>query len=233
MEIFVLGCAGSGKSTFVKNFSEYLREKGYTVDCVNLDPASEPIYRASKDIRQFVRTEQVMQEYRLGINGALIKSVEMAADYADRLKCSGEFVLYDTPGQLELFIYSLAGRKFVEELSSTFSMSVFLVDSTLITDPESFLSAVMQNVVVSLRLNLPSLTVFTKTDVSEISVTSLLHELRGREGMLAELMEKVVDFIELTTIPYRPIKISNLKKTGYDDLFSAINELFCSCGDIS
>jgi len=67
----------------------------------------------------------------------------------------------------------------------------------------------MQNVVVSLRLNLPSLTVFTKTDVSEISVTSLLHELRGREGMLAELMEKVVDFIELTTIPYRPIKISN------------------------
>jgi len=233
MEIFVLGCAGSGKSTFVKNFSEYLREKGYSVDCVNLDPASEPIYKASKDIREFVKTEHVMKEYRLGINGALIKSVEIAANYADRLKCSGEFVLYDTPGQLELFIYSLAGRRFVEELSSTFSMSVFLVDSTLITDPEGFLSAVMQNAVVSLRLNLPSLTVFTKSDISEVNVSTLLNELKKREGVLAELMEKVVDFIELTTIPYRPIKISNLKKTGYDDLFSAVNELFCSCGDIS
>ncbi|MBO8178922.1 MAG: ATP/GTP-binding protein [Archaeoglobus sp.] len=233
MEIFVLGCAGSGKSTFVKNFSEYLEEKGYRVDCVNLDPASEPIYRTSKDIREFVKTEHVMDEYRLGINGALIKSVEIAANYANKLKCSGEFVLYDTPGQLELFIYSLAGRKFVEELSSTFSMSIFLVDSTLITDPESLLSAVMQNAVVSLRLNLPSLTVFTKTDVSEIDVTSLLNELRMKEGVLAELMEKVVDFIEVTSIPYRLIKISNLKKTGYDNLFSAVNELFCSCGDIS
>ncbi len=112
-------------------------------------------------------------------------------------------------------------------------MSIFLVDSTLITDPEGFLSAVMQNAVVSLRLNLPSLTVFTKSDVSEVNVSALLNELKEREGVLAELMEKVVDFIELTTIPYRPIKISNLKKTGYDDLFSAVNELFCSCGDIS
>ncbi len=212
MEVFVLGCAGSGKSTFVKSFSEYLREKGYTVKCVNLDPASDPAYSADKNVRDFVKTEKVMAEFGLGVNGALIKSVELASDYAQELRVKGDFVLYDTPGQLELFIYSEAGRKFVKELSGSFSCSLFLVDLTTITDPESFLSAIMQDVIVSLRLSLPTLTAFTKSDVADIDVKALLGEIGRREGVLAELMEKLVEFIELTTIPYRPIKISNVKK---------------------
>lgn len=233
MELFVLGCAGSGKSSFVKSFSEFLLEKGYEVRCVNLDPASEPVYRANRDIREYVKTEDVMRKFKLGVNGALIKSVELAAEYAEKLKEEGDFVLYDTPGQLELFIYSEAGRKFVESLSETFSASLFLVDLTMLVDPESLLSAIMQNVIVTLRLSLPSLTVFTKSDVADADVSAMITELRKREGVLAEMLEKVVGFIELTTIPYRPIKISNVKKTGYDELFSAINELFCACGDIS
>lgn len=233
MELFVLGCAGSGKSSFVKSFSEFLLEKGYEVRCVNLDPASEPVYRANRDIREYVKTEDVMRKFKLGVNGALIKSVELAAEYAEKLKEEGDFVLYDTPGQLELFIYSEAGRKFVESLSETFSASLFLVDLTMLVDPESLLSAIMQNVIVTLRLSLPSLTVFTKSDVADADVSAMITELRKREGVLAEMLERVVGFIELTTIPYRPIKISNVKKTGYDELFSAINELFCACGDIS
>jgi len=55
MEIFVAGPAGSGKSTFVKSYSELLGEKGYSVCCVNLDPATEPLYDASKDIREYVK----------------------------------------------------------------------------------------------------------------------------------------------------------------------------------
>jgi len=49
-------------------------------------------------------------------------------------------------------------------LSTTFTSAVFLVDMTLIRDVESFLSAVLQNVIVSLRLSLPTLTAFTKLD---------------------------------------------------------------------
>ncbi|AIG97356.1 MAG: hypothetical protein XD40_1204 [Archaeoglobus fulgidus] len=233
MEVFVLGCAGSGKSTFVRSFSEFLQERGYSVKCVNLDPASDPAYRADKNVREFVKTENVMVEYGLGVNGALIKSVEIASEHAEELKAEGDFVLYDTPGQLELFIYSEAGRKFVRELSGSFSCSLFLVDLTTVTDPESLLSAIMQDVIVSLRLSLPTLTAFTKSDVADVDVRSLLGEIKHREGVLAELMEKLVDFIELTTIPYRPIKISNIKKTGYEELFSALYELFCACGDLS
>ena len=40
-------------------------------------------------------------------------------------------------------------------------------------------------------------------------------EIYRSEGVLAELLEKVLFFVEYTTIPYRVIKISNLKKTGF------------------
>ncbi len=233
MELFVIGPAGSGKSTFVAEYSKYLRENGYDVRCVNLDPATEPIYEADKDIRDFVKTEEVMKEYKLGINGALIKSIDLSVEYADRLRCNADYVLYDTPGQMELFIYSKSGREIVNRLKSQFSAALFLMDSTVVNDAESFVSAVMQNVIVSLRLSLPTLTVFTKSDISEVDVGGLRDEISCREGLLAELMEKTLFFIEYTTIPYRVIKISNVNRDGFENLSTAIHELFCACGDIS
>lgn len=233
MDIFVVGSAGSGKSTLVRGFSEFLRDRGYDVKCVNLDPASKPTYKAQADIRDYVRVEDVMKEFELGVNGALLKSVEIGLRYAKKLKTMGDFVLYDTPGQMELFIFSKEGREFVKELSGSFAASLLLMDLSLLQDAESFMSAVLQNVIVSLRLSLPSLTVFTKSDLADIDVRMMMDEIYKAESVLAELLEKVVDFIEYTTVPYRILKVSNVKKTGYEELFSAINELFCSCGDIS
>ncbi len=233
MDIFVVGSAGSGKSTLVKGFSEFLKEKGYDVKCVNLDPATDPVYDAHADVRMYVRVEDVMRTFGLGVNGALLKSMEIASKHTRMLKVEGDFVLYDTPGQMELFIFSREGREFVMELAGNFAASIFLMDLSLLQDAESFLSAVLQNVIVSLRLSLPSLTVFTKSDVADVDIKKVMGKIYRTEGVLAELLEKVVDFIEYTTIPYRILKVSNIKKTGYDELFSALNELFCSCGDMS
>ncbi len=233
MEIFVIGSAGSGKSTFVKNFSEFLLEGGYKVSCVNLDPSSDPIFDAEANIRDYVRVEDVMMSYGLGVNGALLKSMELGLKFAERLKRDADYVLYDTPGQMEVFIFSEEGRKFVEKLSGSFTAAIFLMDLTLVRDAESLLSAVLQDVIVSLRLSIPTLTAFTKADVADPDINAMVDEVFKKEGVLAELLEKIVEFIEYTTIPYRTIKVSNIKKTGYEELFSAINELFCACGDIS
>lgn len=233
MKIFVIGSAGSGKSTFVKNFSAFLKEKGYDVCCINLDPASDAIYDADGDIREYIKVEDVMTKYGLGVNGALLKSMELALNFAEELKREADFVLFDTPGQMEIFIFSREGRKFVEILSNSFTAALYLMDLTIVQDVESFLSAILQDVTISLRLSLPTITVFTKADIANPDINSMLDEISRKEGVLAELLEKLVEFIEYTTIPYRPIKVSNIKKTGYEELFAAVNELFCSCGDIS
>ncbi|MCS7122265.1 MAG: ATP/GTP-binding protein [Archaeoglobaceae archaeon] len=232
MQLFVTGPAGSGKSTFVKEFSSFLSEKGYSVACINLDPATEPIFKASKDVRDFVKAEEIMKKFSLGINGALMKSMQLIENFAEKLKVDADFVLYDTPGQMELFIYSESGRNVVRILSDRFTVSLFLIDSSQAIEPENFIAAVMQNVIVSLRLSIPSLTVFTKSDLVKLNVKEIRKRIRESEGVLAELLEKVEFFVEYTTIPYRILTVSD-KWDGFEDVLGALKELFCACGDIS
>lgn len=233
MKVFVIGTAGSGKSTLVKEFGAFLRNNGYDVVLVNLDPASDPIYPADLDIRKFVKTEDVMTRYELGINGALLKSMELMLNFVDNFRVSADFVLYDTPGQMELFVYSESGVEFVRRISDHFTAGVFMLDSTMVKSPENFVSAILQNVVVSLRLSIPTIAVFSKSDLFEMNVDEVTKELKLRSGLLAELMEKLVPILDYSTVKYRPIKISSVKKTGFEDLLSALRELFCACGDLS
>lgn len=233
MQIIVLGPGGSGKSTFVMEFSNFLIEQGYEVKCVNLDPASEPIYKASADVRNFIKTEDLMRKYKLGINGAMLKSVELMLEFCKRLKVDGEFVLYDTPGQMELFIYSESGVEFVNQLKDAHTCGVFLIDANMVKTPENFLSAVLQNLVVMLRLGLQTLTVISKTDQCDIDIKNLLNQIRNREGVLSEVLERLSPLADYTSLRYRTIKISSVKKSGFSDLLSALRELFCACGDLS
>ncbi len=232
MRVFVIGTAGSGKSTLVKEFGEFLKNN-YDVKLVNLDPASDPIYPADLDIRKFVRTEELMKRYGLGINGALLKSVELMLDFVEDFRVSADFVLYDTPGQMELFIYSESGIEFVRRISDKFTAGVFMLDSTMVKTPENFVSAILQNVVVALRLSIPTIAVFSKTDLCDLRTEEILKELKVKTGVLAELMEKITPILDYSTIKYRTLKVSSVKKTGFEDLLSSLRELFCACGDLS
>ncbi|MDW7990241.1 MAG: ATP/GTP-binding protein [Archaeoglobaceae archaeon] len=233
MKILVIGPAGSGKSTFVREFGSFLRSRGYDSRLVNLDPASKPIYNADLDIRKFVKTEKIMKKYSLGINGALLKSVEEMLKFAHHFNISADFVLYDTPGQMELFIYSENGREFVRRFSDKFTVGIFILDSMMVRSPENLISGILQNVVVSLRLSVPLLTVISKCDVFDIDIKGLIHQIRYQEGLLSEIMEKISPVIDYSTLKYRTIKISNFKKTGFEELLSGLREIFCSCGDLS
>ncbi len=233
MNVLVIGPAGSGKSTFVKSFLDYLSD--YDAKAVNLDPASDPIYEAQADVRNFVKTEEVMKEYGLGINGALIKSMELALEHVEDLLLKGDYVLYDTPGQMELFLYLKAGMEVARRIAEhDTTVALFVVDSEIAMSPENYVSILAQNAVIALRTGIPTVTVFNKCDVVDFNLT--LSEVRAKlreGGVLAELMEKLVDFVEETTVRYRTIKISALKGEGFDDVLSIINEVFCSCGDLS
>ncbi len=235
MNLIVIGPAGSGKSTFVKSFLSFLKDD-YDVKAVNLDPASDPIYEADADVREFVKTEDIMKKFNLGINGALIKSMDLALNNVDKLILRGDYVLYDTPGQMELFLYLKSGTEIAKRIAeSDWTVGLFIVDSEVASTPENFISILAQNAVISLRIGIPTITVFNKSDVVEVPFTpsSVRDVLRKEEGVLAELLEKLVDFLEFTTARYRMINISALKGKGFDDVLSMVNEVFCSCGDLS
>lgn len=232
MNILVLGHAGSGKSTLVSSFGDFLEKKEYSISRVNLDPATKPIFEVVADSRDFVRTEEVMEIYKLGINGALLKSMEILRDHIQELIVDDDFVLYDTPGQLELFLYTDFGEMFSKELNN--AIAVFLVDSSACQTPESYLSAMLQSAVISLKTSTPTLTAFNKTDVLKPVPHERVEELIKRgEGVLSELMENLLPFYQLTSLRYRKIEISAKNWRGFEDLFSAINDIHCVCGDLS
>lgn len=130
--IIVLGMAGSGKSTFVKKLVEHLSSvENSQPYAINLDPAvyhtpyhaniglyfslivSSPCFL---DIRDTVKFKEVMKQYGFGPNGAIMTSLNFFAARFDQVlnlvsknACRYRYVVFDTPGQIEVFTWSASG----------------------------------------------------------------------------------------------------------------------------
>ena len=107
--LFVVGTAGAGKSSLVTAFQRWSRFIETDVLAINLDPGAERVhYDAEFDVRDIISLTEVMGEYDLGPNGAQILAADLLAaqaiDVADELDgLSGDLMIVDTPGQVELF----------------------------------------------------------------------------------------------------------------------------------
>ena len=72
---------------------------------VNLDPAAEHIgYKVNIDIRDLITAEDVMEEYKLGPNGALVYCLEYLWENLDWFDeqlesiTEDDYLLFDCPG---------------------------------------------------------------------------------------------------------------------------------------
>lgn len=232
MFVIVLGPAGSGKTTLVKKLKEY-----GTIS-INLDPASEA--EADIDIRQWVRTEQIQKKFSLGINGALLKSMEMIAERDEWIDERDEIKVIDTSGQLEIFLYHDYGKRIIQKLLlHDIVTSIFVIDAMEASSVENYLSLLAQNAIINLRLGIPLLTAINKIDVT--SKEKLLHFIEKNamskmlEGgdALRNLAKGLMEYVEYTSIFQRPLLVSAKTGEGIDNLYSAIYEVHCGCGDIS
>lgn len=80
--VLVVGMAGTGKTTLVSQIQAYFKSAGKSKNTyfMNLDPAvSEVPYKCNIDIRDTVNYREVMKQYRLGPNGAILTSLNLFA----------------------------------------------------------------------------------------------------------------------------------------------------------
>ena len=177
--VFVTGTAGSGKSLLTGALKDWYVNRGEDAIAVNLDPGVLDLpYEADVDIRESVQLQDVMEEYGLGPNGALVLAADLVATKLGQLQeqiesFNSENVIIDTPGQTELFAYRESGEFIVNELKADSKLLLFLVDPLLAGTPSNFLSLALLSASVGLRLNVPKITVLTKRDIAKERVKQI------------------------------------------------------------
>ena len=178
----VIGPAGSGKSTYCSTLATHAETIGRRIDVVNLDPAAEHFkYDPLFDVRDLIGVEDVMEdaEIKLGPNGGLVFCWEYLMDNTDWLEeqinagtadgvdIDDDYILFDCPGQIELYTHMKIVRRFVDLLQSwNFRVcGVFLIDSHFMVDGAKFISGAMAALSAMVNLEIPHVNVLSKIDL--------------------------------------------------------------------
>ncbi len=169
--VLLEGTAGSGKSLLASRLSDYYAENDAFAAILNLDPGVEELpYTCDVDVRDMVSTASVMRDYGLGPNGAVVMANDIIASRLDRLQeeidaINPEYLIVDTPGQIELFAYRISGPLLVRELTADQKVGIFLYDGALVNTPANFVSIALLATSIRLRLGIPAVNAVTKTDL--------------------------------------------------------------------
>ena len=240
--IFITGTAGSGKSLLTSKLYDYYTQNSAFAAVLNLDPGVENLpYTCDVDVRDYVDIVYVMKKYDLGPNGALVMANDLIASKIDDVRSEVErvnpdYLLVDTPGQIELFAYRSSGRFIVENITSEEKTSIFLFDGSLITTPINFVSLALLATSIKLRLNLPSINAITKTDVIGEKLRDILKwssNIRSLENSIAQeadgetytLSTNILRGLNFSGFAQGLIPISNVTGEGLVNLEGALSRI--------
>jgi len=248
--IYFTGTAGAGKTSLVTSFRHWLASAGYDATVVNLDPGNESSsLNPDLDIREWVRLADVMEEYDLGPNGAQVAASDMIAlkvlEVREALQeLKSDYVLVDTPGQMELFAFRESSKAIVEALSGDRSVIAFLFDPALAKTPSGFVSLLMLSSTVEFRFRLPTLNLLTKTDLLEPSVVEEILGWSEDAERLESAVEREVATpdVQLSAGVFRVIEsmaplmtllaTSSKDLTGHEPMYRHFQQVFAAGDDL-
>jgi len=247
--LFFMGTAGAGKTTLTAAFRSWMQTEGYDTVTINMDPgATDLLYSPDIDIRDWVKLEEVMDEYHLGPNGAQITSSDLAYSHTPDIKNAVEgfrtdYFLVDTPGQIELFAYREAARNFILALTGGQSAAIYLFEPFLARTPAGMVSQIALATSVKYRLELPFIQVLNKIDLLEPgdmerikrweNPETLYNDLIRETGsMVNEMGVEIFRALERTGDAPELIPCSARTMEGIDDIYATVQTIFMGGEDI-
>jgi GTPase SAR1 family protein len=122
----VCGSPGSGKSTYCYGKQQLFGALNRPISIVNLDPANDNIpYSCAIDVASLVSLRDVMEEFGLGPNGAMMYCIEFLEENYDWLEArvnglgKDAYILFDLPGQVELSTNHESLKRIVQKLTKS------------------------------------------------------------------------------------------------------------------
>lgn len=238
-----MGPAGSGKSTYCAQLAEHCTSVKRRMHFINLDPAAEHFdYAVSLDIRDLISVEDVMEECKLGPNGALVYAMEYFEEhiedwFGEVFEDFGDddYLVFDCPGQIELYSHVQAFKRFVNYVKDLgWSVcAIYMLDAQFITDPTKFISGSMTCLSAMVQLELPHVNVLSKMDLVEnkheisqfldVDARALSTSLNSRMGKkYRRLNEAVAELIDdYSMVSFFPLDYTD--EESLQDLLSYID----------
>ena len=241
INLIVLGMAGSGKTTFVQKLEEEIANKDKESYIINLDPAVlETLYEPNLDIRDTVKYKEVMVSNNLGPNGAILTCLNLFSTNIDKVisilenKTDLDFIVTDTPGQLEVFSWSASGKLISDSFSLLFpSVLIYIIDMPRCSNPNTFSSNMLYALSIMYKMKLPLLIAFNKADIAK---DSKVVEWMNDYDSLQKVLKKKDDYMStfssslslLLVEFYKTIKyvtVSSKTGEGFDELIKKCEEI--------
>ena len=169
--IFITGTAGSGKSLLTSRLLRWYKDNQLFPISLNLDPGAINLpYEPDVDIRNYIDINTIMDTYNLGPNGSLIMASDMIATRLEEIQnevfaLNPDYIIVDTPGQLELFAFRASGPYFVSNFQCDNKVTLFIFDGMLVSSPVNYVAIALLAASIKLRLKTSQINILTKRDL--------------------------------------------------------------------
>eukprot|EP00340_Litonotus_pictus_P013200 CAMPEP_0170539788 /NCGR_PEP_ID=MMETSP0209-20121228/104206_1 /TAXON_ID=665100 ORGANISM="Litonotus pictus, Strain P1" /NCGR_SAMPLE_ID=MMETSP0209 /ASSEMBLY_ACC=CAM_ASM_000301 /LENGTH=251 /DNA_ID=CAMNT_0010841919 /DNA_START=144 /DNA_END=899 /DNA_ORIENTATION=+ len=239
-----MGMAGSGKTTFVSKLEEEILNKDQESYIINLDPAvHDTIYEANMDIRDTINYKDVMKTHNLGPNGSIMTSLNLfstnihkVVDLLEKKKNTEklDFVVVDTPGQLEVFSWSASGKLISDSLALVYpTVLVYVVDLVRNQNPNTFVSNMLYALSIMYKMQLPLILVLNKKDlVEEDTVVSWISDYTELQAALDKDSEYISSFSNSLCLAFEEfyktidyVSVSSKTGDGFGELIQLISKI--------
>ncbi|KAJ1968326.1 GPN-loop GTPase 1 [Dispira parvispora] len=239
--ILCIGMAGSGKTTFMQRLNAHLHTQRRTPYILNLDPAVTKVpYGANIDIRDTIDYKQVMREYQLGPNGAILTSLNLfttkfdqVLEFVNKRADSLDYVMVDTPGQIEIFTWSASGAIITDSLAATYpTVLAYIVDTPRTASPATFMSNMLYACSILYKTKLPFILVFNKTDVTPhdfavewmTDFEAFQMALANDETYMSSLMNSMSLVLDEFYANLKYAGVSAVTGAGFDEFLERVQE---------
>ena len=241
INLIVLGMAGSGKTTFVEKLEEAIANKDKESYIINLDPAvMDTLYEPNLDIRDTVKYKEVMTSNYLGPNGAILTCLNLFSTNIDKVisilepKKDLDFIVIDTPGQLEVFSWSASGKLISDSFSLLYpSILIYIIDMPRCNNPNTFSSNMLYALSIMYKMKLPLLIAFNKSDLAKDSKViewmndyeSLQIELKKKDDYMSTFSSSLSLLLNEFYKTIKFVKVSSKTGEGFDELIKMCEDI--------
>jgi GTPase SAR1 family protein len=250
----------------MQRINAHLHSKKDPPYILNLDPAVLNVpFDCNIDIRDSVDYKEVMKQYNLGPNGGIMTSLNLFTTKIDQILTLLEKrskpdpkspsslpiknILVDTPGQIEVFVWSASGSILLDSLASSFpTIIAYIIDTPRTSSTSTFMANMLYACSILYKTKLPMILVFNKTDVQDAQFAKdwmtdfetfqeALHAeeeagsfggvnggpVGGGSGYMGSLMNSMSLMLEEFYRHLSVVGVSAMTGAGVDEFFEAVD----------